>query len=183
MDHPRIRGEHPETSIADVDPEGSSPHTRGARTERHLFAERPGIIPAYAGSTDLNTSSTAPIEDHPRIRGEHSQIRLSLALEQGSSPHTRGAPSRRRLAGRRRRIIPAYAGSTLYFDKPQTRNWDHPRIRGEHLIKCPFVLRGVGSSPHTRGAPSNRSLRKCPLRIIPAYAGSTGPLVDEASEC
>ena len=183
MDHPRIRGEHPETSIADVDPEGSSPHTRGARTERHLFAERPGIIPAYAGSTRRPRISDTRRQDHPRIRGEHRLEYIVHGAHRGSSPHTRGALSNSPVTGSGAGIIPAYAGSTLYFDKPQTRNWDHPRIRGEHLIKCPFVLRGVGSSPHTRGAPSNRSLRKCPLRIIPAYAGSTGPLVDEASEC
>ena len=72
---------------------GSSPHTRGARTTRSLCGvlsrDHPrirgehstpcaahqrclGIIPAYAGSTDL--------------------LKLDTGLREGSSPHTRGAP-------------------------------------------------------------------------------------------
>ena len=53
QDHPRLRGEHmPVTSTSTV-LVGSSPHTRGA----HALVEDDhggcGIIPAYAGSTDL----------------------------------------------------------------------------------------------------------------------------------
>ena len=52
-DHPRIRGEH-----ARVDPqgelsEGSSPHTRGARSIGVSGALDRRIIPAYAGSTGM----------------------------------------------------------------------------------------------------------------------------------
>ena len=73
----------------------------------------------------------------------------------GSSPHTRGArrgaPGSRRLTG------------------------DHPRIRGEHVRVDPSGQPGGGSSPHTRGAPSPISAEANGTRIIPAYAGSTGP--------
>ena len=51
----------------------------------------------------------------------------------GSSPHTRGAPER-----------PAAC---------QQLRWDHPRIRGEHVLRLNGHERGSG--------------------IIPAYAGST----------
>ena len=216
-DHPRIRGEHcglvwvdegdsgiiPSyagstscTSISTCSFWGSSPHTRGARPVRPLprlqrrdhprirgehlgsvvasLAE-PGIIPAYAGSTD----------------GSHA----TSVHRQGSSPHTRGAlPTSRR---------------------QMTRQRDHPRIRGEHLVykllqgfragiipayagstarRCPTPPRGLGSSPHTRGArcrtpfPIPRCRDHPRIRgehcavailsfddvgIIPAYAGST----------
>ena len=118
-------------------------------------------------------------------------------MKSGSSPHTRGAPSRGIRLGTGRR--------------------DHPRIRGEH---CGRRLRGriqvgiipayagstavthsrfetmLGSSPHTRGARLAKPLLRLPLRdhprirgehprlrrgkrhhqgIIPAYAGSTAP--------
>ena len=118
------------------------------------------------------------IRDHPRIRGEHAR-------------HER---LRQRPVG----IIPAYAGSTrsrssgIPYPKgssPHTRgarrigirnascSWDHPRIRGEHLLLrdhlpvqagiipayagstySPVRLRYIssGSSPHTRGAPRTR---------------------------
>ena len=50
---------------------------------------------------------------------------------------------------------------------------DHPRIRGEHLDHRHSPGAGAGSSPHTRGAHKSRGRGGGPLRIIPAYAGST----------
>ena len=91
---------------------GSSPHTRGAREGRAASERRDRIIPAYAGSTPGSASPTAAWTDHPRIRGEHWAAAAMAALMPGSSPHTRGAPGFGRDRRRRRRIIPAYAGST-----------------------------------------------------------------------
>ena len=50
-DHPRIRGEHYVNSVYPALAAGSSPHTRGAPALRAIYGRRPGIIPAYAGST------------------------------------------------------------------------------------------------------------------------------------
>ena len=53
-DHPRIRGEHPCRRYRQRLSQGSSPHTRGALgAERHGLSGV-GIIPAYAGSTDMH---------------------------------------------------------------------------------------------------------------------------------
>ena len=193
-DHPRIRGEHPD-SVYHAD-------------------KRTWIIPAYAGSTGGCGDGLGCLGDHPRIRGEHFRLDDRHQKIHGSSPHTRGAPGweescsaggriipayagstmrptgssstkpdhprirgehagRRGLAGRRRRIIPAYAGSTSRWSAPSSRVPDHPRIRGEHSFeKLPSAM-ARGSSPHTRGALA-RALRLVHgARIIPAYAGST----------
>ena len=172
-DHPRIRGEHPDPSVFWTFSRGSSPHTRGApQSQRHLRrADR--IIPAYAGSTTIATSIRSTGWDHPRIRGEHEVQLAGEDQPEGSSPHTRGA--RRRGAARhaRRRIIPAYAGSTTRRYQPLQRGPDHPRIRGEHRqegrtsgLVWWIIPAYAGSTPLSlslaRGA-----------RIIPAYAGST----------
>ena len=90
--HPRIRGEHGPRREAPEMPEGSSPHTRGAR---------------HGSSTPGGGSL-----DHPRIRGEHATVLLTLVSSSGSSPHTRGAPCRTTSASTWTGIIPAYAGST-----------------------------------------------------------------------
>ena len=91
--------------------------------------------------------------DHPRIRGEHDGDVDAAVVAFGSSPHTRGALSQEIGQVDARRIIPAYAGSTIHWSPLRWRQWDHPRIRGEHA-KLGFGLAGVfGSSPHTRGAP------------------------------
>ena len=152
-DHPRIRGEHPPSTLNLTSSFISSPHTRGAPLDplRALAVCR--IIPAYAGSTYISGPITGLPEDHPRIRGEHA---LAAGGDDGLG-----------------RIIPAYAGSTSSPASPTPSEPDHPRIRGEHWRTLRMLAMARGSSPHTRGAPSRslRSIRRG--RIIPAYAGST----------
>ena len=113
--------------------DGSSPHTRGARDLRALRVGGHRIIPAYAGSTCRLGSGRRRRPDHPRIRGEHLEFRGGVVVAGGSSPHTRGAPVSvaRRAPGAR--IIPAYAGSTVFECGEVVAFGDHPRIRGEHL--------------------------------------------------
>ena len=133
------------------------------------------IIPASAGSTNIGISTTGCKEDHPRIRGEHVIKRSGEIYRKGSSPHPRGAPSRPGGLKCRPWIIPASAGSTSRLNRTSRLLEDHPRIRGEHLMKTdtPFFVRG--SSPHPRGAPTAGTAGTPQSRIIPASAGSTRP--------
>ena len=135
-DHPRIRGEHRLETYLPVTVDGSSPHTRGALTNDAAWDQTKRIIPAYAGSTCGASRWCTRKRDHPRIRGEHPRVESWRRVQRGSSPHTRGAlppaPPRPRL----RRIIPAYAGSTLPGDLQCDGGGDHPRIRGEHGPSC-----------------------------------------------
>ena len=135
---------------------GSSPHTRGAPTRRLALPPNHRIIPAYAGSTGSTCSAGRSPADHPRIRGEHSLRRHGRLSSRGSSPHTRGAPGG--VGGRRRRwrIIPAYARITHDSKTSHRAFWDHPRIRGEHVIVEFAACFHSGSSPHTRGAPPGK---------------------------
>ena len=175
-DHPRIRGEHHLHAGGRLPRDGSSPHTRGARSS------------CTAPAVSLSAA------DHPRIRGEHAKLAAKTSVGPGSSPHTRGAPvgvevvgewtgiipayagstSRTRRQGcRQTRIIPAYAGSTGFSPSMSAAVGDHPRIRGEHRPVQPRPGGDAGSSPHTRGAPSGPPRLSGSSRIIPAYAGST----------
>ena len=173
-DHPRIRGEHRMLGDDTPLPGGSSPHTRGALVPEGGDAADRRIIPAYAGSTPTSMPSMTWVQDHPRIRGEHEKARRSPRRRWGSSPHTRGARLRQARPRRAARIIPAYAGSTGGPHTTSNRQWDHPRIRGEH-DKDPYSDEALaGSSPHTRGARLSCRCRARRSRIIPAYAGSTG---------
>ena len=74
-DHPRIRGEHLLPDNTSISYRGSSPHTRGARSARSRPSPGPGIIPAYAGSTNKPRIPRSEVRDHPRIRGEHGPSR------------------------------------------------------------------------------------------------------------
>ena len=113
-DHPRIRGEHALRRFIDKGSQGSSPHTRGARSACRCQGIATGIIPAYAGSTCTCWRAPRRESDHPRIRGEHCL------------KSSRKGPSRAR-------IIPAYAGSTSWRLTDAMVEGDHPRIRGEHV--------------------------------------------------
>ena len=152
---------------------GSSPHTRGARQARPVRGGRPGIIPAYAGSTPSPSTRATTGRDHPRIRGEHLVTKLVRTIAPGSSPHTRGARSSSPRRPPTTGIIPAYAGSTPSPSTRATTGRDNPRIRGEHGIYFANGGSIEGSSPHTRGAPRRGDLAAARAGIIPAYAGST----------
>ena len=156
-DHPRIRGEHGMSSVPEAPPRaGSSPHTRGAHPRRRSPPASGRIIPAYAGSTTASADGVSFDADHPRIRGEHEGLGQWSRREEGSSPHTRGAPATWTAASISPRIIPAYAGSTQATLRWRRSPPDHPRIRGEHpACPSPPSQRG-GSSPHTRGARRRR---------------------------
>ena len=151
----------------------SSPHARGARQHASLVRRVLGITPACAGSTPTTQARRPGIGDHPRMRGEHSSKVPRSASWQGSSPHARGAPRVMRSMHMPSGIIPACAGSTISVLFIVSCNWDHPRMRGEHLPGAHGGLLHGGSSPHARGALPALSNLYSGMGIIPACAGST----------
>ena len=48
-------------------------------------------------------------------------------------------------------IIPAYAGNTVHRFEPHVREWDHPRVCGEHALLHALMNHVRGSSPRMRG--------------------------------
>ena len=131
-DHPRMRGEHPDGTRVAFTLGGSSPHARGAPNLEDADVGGGRIIPACAGSTPTAPRTSATARDHPRMRGEHTEMVQSWDGWEGSSPHARGAPRKPRLRAGRAGIIPACAGSTSGRPPAGPTSWDHPRMRGEH---------------------------------------------------
>ena len=168
-----MRGEHiPCLPICTAMP-GSSPHARGAQGLTRPRVQVCGIIPAYAGSTCRPCRPASTRWDHPRMRGEHSASSTTYLPPAGLSPHARGAHiafvAPAPVAG----IIPACAGSTRPPRGATRRSWDHPRMRGEHVLPSALNPRLTESSPHRREA-RRRLRRSVPTTgIIPACAGST----------
>ena len=136
----------------------------------------PGIIPAFAGNTDPSRHRSTRSRDHPRIRGEHSRLHLVLNRRPGSSPHSRGTPSRCQWMFSIPGIIPAFAGNTIMRWIRRNIGRDHPRIRGEHPEESSQEASGRGSSPHSRGTRVLRPWRDDRHGIIPAFAGNTRPV-------
>ena len=156
-DHPRMRGEHPNTKPTRANHTGSSPHARGTRIRVCRWLYRPGIIPACAGNTIPLSPQATSTRDHPRMRGKHLMAEVLRPGEEGSSPHARGTLGCRRAKRGNMGIIPACAGNTVRDPVRQGSVRDHPRMRGEHLNDSLTPSNEVGSSPHARGTPRRPS--------------------------
>ena len=128
---PRTRGEKVSFDIISAILWGSPPHARGKVYRAALNGERWGITPARAGKRQIGEIDSKIDKDHPRTRGEKSQMGLNSNLCQGSPPHARGKVLKSvqmlLLVG----ITPARAGKSTYLSQTTHRNKDHPRTRGE----------------------------------------------------
>ena len=171
--HPRMRGEHRLPGGGRRREDGSSPHARGARHGSGRRDPGGGLIPACAGSTRRRTPAPPGSRAHPRMRGEHVEQHEPVRLVDGSSPHARGALQEGRRGNLEQGLIPACAGSTRWAQAAASDSTAHPRMRGEHLLAPDPLIRGLGSSPHARGAHRLDPGRGRPRRLIPACAGST----------
>ena len=107
------------------------------------------------------------------MRGEHPSRSFGSSTISGSSPHARGAQVITLDGVVGNGIIPACAGSTPCPTSEMSWGRDHPRMRGEHLVGKWYGERGMGSSPHARGALSPVEVERVHGGIIPACAGST----------
>ena len=173
MDHPRICGEHLAVDRLALADAGSSPHMRGTHRLRERTGSAGGIIPAYAGNTRRPAGACGLERDHPRICGEHVIGFVSSVTLLGSSPHMRGTLFAARTSTMSRGIIPAYAGNTCTATSIGVKNWDHPRICGEHSPFSTIFAAAMGSSPHMRGTRRIPDRQPAQGGIIPAYAGNT----------
>ena len=148
-----MRGEHLSPGRGFVTIRGSSPHARGT-----LTSMRRGRGGAW---------------DHPRMRGEHLASIMTWARPLGSSPHARGTRIILNRVSLITRIIPACAGNTAYYAEYEGKDWDHPRMRGEHFFSHAFAPLYEGSSPHARGTRRTQGPHVRRPGIIPACAGNT----------
>ena len=98
---------------------------------------------------------------------------MCLRLLRGSSPLTRGARVAFLVKNLNRGLIPAHAGSTAALALEHCVIPAHPRSRGEHVIGGRVKGVECGSSPLTRGAPSDGVRHQQRTGLIPAHAGST----------
>ena len=111
-DHPRVCGEHRGDGAGRSGYEGSSPRMRGTHRLGLHRRNQQGIIPAYAGNTNVSYWSFASSRDHPRVCGEHSSTLVQAQCRAGSSPRMRGTPANHSRLSVAHGIIPAYAGNT-----------------------------------------------------------------------
>ena len=171
--HPRSRGENRAGRDLGADRRGSSPLTRG-KLDRGC-GDRDGfrLIPAHAGKTAPFGPVPSGTTAHPRSRGENRCRRSNGVDHAGSSPLTRGKQDGPNYIAGRLRLIPAHAGKTCRLARKRREDPAHPRSRGENDPGGRRQVGAGGSSPLTRGKPSQRFSLLRERRLIPAHAGKT----------
>ena len=130
--HPRSRGENLRRAPGTHDHGGSSPLTRGKRTQGIVPGSSPGLIPAHAGKTDFHDPVLLGDRAHPRSRGENRSTSTRRRMQAGSSPLTRGKPVSRQVSSSSTGLIPAHAGKTDVPAVALIQGEAHPRSRGEN---------------------------------------------------
>ena len=172
-DHPRLRGEYALRLVTVPLNQGSPPLARGVRVAFGNCAIKSRITPACAGSTDLEDDRIRHQKDHPRLRGEYSQLQLESMMEEGSPPLARGVHNTNKITLINNRITPACAGSTIFLETVGIITQDHPRLRGEYCDYLASYKDELGSPPLARGVQSLGITSAVGCGITPACAGST----------
>ena len=134
---------------------------------------RTGLIPAHAGKTAWSFVLVLSDGAHPRSRGENLRLYGLGAMNEGSSPLTRGKRIRAACPPTATGLIPAHAGKTSPSRATTKHNWAHPRSRGENPEGVQDVLANWGSSPLTRGKQAGAPVVRLANGLIPAHAGKT----------
>ena len=172
-DHPRACGANGHGQHVTVDVRGSSPRVRGKLRRPPAKTPVTRIIPARAGQTGSSRPPWSAPSDHPRACGANKGSQDGFAQLFGSSPRVRGKRTAKTGQHATKRIIPARAGQTRYFQQRRFRRPDHPRACGANAAVIVSIRVTAGSSPRVRGKPRIRGHRQQNHRIIPARAGQT----------
>ncbi len=140
-----------------------------------------GITSACAESTARGGFHALTVRNHLRLRGEHK------LQEHDKEPGRESPPlARRALVGKRPArlvsgITSACAESTAPASFRRWREWNHLRLRGEHIRRHHERLAPKESPPLARRARKPRRLGRDPLGITSACAESTTTPVFEST--
>ena len=105
--------------------------------------------------------------------GEHPPSKTLAGAMTGSSPRVRGTQTNNFPGVISSRFIPACAGNTWIQILIGEIDAVHPRVCGEHHVRFPEKLNGIGSSPRVRGTLRHCAKAVVENRFIPACAGNT----------
>ena len=150
-DHPRVCGEKIPPVQRHQGGVGSPPRVRGKVTFRTAESRRKGITPACAGKSRSWPSRCRSARDHPRVCGEKLLNGEAKAMQRGSPPRVRGKDIQTIVLQNQGGITPACAGKRHNARSQVNRLRDHPRVCGEKLRLCEFLLSSLGSPPRVRG--------------------------------
>ena len=161
--HPRVCGEHSNSSRQPGQVTGSSPRVRGTHDPRASGSLEPRFIPACAGNTSSRLWLRSDRSVHPRVCGEHDEMLVRSPDVAGSSPRVRGT---HRLSHPSALDLPSCSPHTRGSRPPV-----HPRVCGEHRASEPAVSSVGGSSPRVRGTQYRRGSIHARPTVHPRVCG------------
>ena len=155
--HPRLRGELISGRIIFTWLNGSSPLARGTRCAGSLYLSSSAVHPRLRGELDINAMDACNTYRFIPACAGNSLLTLSNHLSRyGSSPLARGTRISASSASCSTRFIPACAGNSPKSMPGAPSNTVHPRLRGELQSIEGIDICWCGSSPLTRGTPSEK---------------------------
>ena len=114
-DHPRVCGEKRRAGSGRAGRIGSLPRVRGEVHDDRWRNGNERITPACAGRSNCILRLNAICEDHPRVRGEKSSVRVKNRSKSGSPPRVRGEAEKVENCRYDGGITPACAGRRTRF--------------------------------------------------------------------
>ena len=152
---------------------GSPPRVREPLHIARICNAGRRITPACAGTTFILLARALPVQDHPRVCGNHEVRGRPYPQLLGSPPRVREPLFMMQTHIRFHGITPACAGTTCIITSEGRDFEDHPRVCGNHLSRLPTQSGRQGSPPRVR-EPQVRAFG-CPSSpgITPACAGTT----------
>ena len=172
-DHPRVCGEKERTNRCACWTEGSPPRVRGKGQNCKILPRERGITPACAGKSLKLLLSAFRLQNHPRVCGEKTLIRLVRFAVRGSPPRVRGKVSEATRWARWTGITPACAGKSPASGPGCGKTGDYPRVCGEKRTAARLPGLRSGSPPRVRGKASGPPRSSGPGGITPACAGKS----------
>ena len=85
------------------------------------------------------------------MRGDKEEAIPGALDKMGSPPHARGEGHEVKYMVWRDGITPACAGIRTWSGYCSKKDRDHPRMRGDKLLKLQITIPCTGSPPHARG--------------------------------
>ena len=156
---------------------GSPPRMRGKRRPLREPPQSARITPAHAGKTGENRVERLLPADHPRACGENASWQAIPCRNFGSPPRMRGKRSTVSTMVMPTRITPAHAGKTTSTFAGACASADHPRACGENEREASAPRMPSGSPPRMRGKQAFKRWVTSEVRITPAHAGKTNPII------
>ena len=111
-EHPRVRGDDVRVGAVVVDDRGTPPRARGRRGRRDRRDQQVRNTPACAGTTSAMVSFMSAAPEHPRVRGDDSDVAGGELRDYGTPPRARGRRAGSRIPHHSQGNTPACAGTT-----------------------------------------------------------------------